>query len=119
MSGVKRLVNIGSGPHGLAMDEIDAQTNKQRIELGILPADLRARADAAVMEADAAQAALAAGMVTPENAIGVAMQARAEYDEIFLQAYKDAYIAEVVAENWKREMQINTNRRAAVLLLLH
>ncbi len=91
----------------------------ERIKLGILPEPLRVQADQAIREADEAQRELAAGNVTPESAIGVAMQSRAAYDDIFKRAYKDAYIAESVAEAWRNDMKQITRRRKAALLLLH
>ncbi len=91
----------------------------ERIKLGILPEPLRVEADQAIREADEAQRELAAGNVTPESAIGVAMQSRAAYDDIFKRAYKDAYIAESVAEAWRNDMKQITRRRKAALLLLH
>ena len=91
----------------------------ERIRLGILPAPLQAEALQAVREADEASRALAAKEVTPENAIAVAMQSRAAYDDVYLRAYKDAYIAEAVAERWKEDMKRITRRRKAIALLLN
>lgn len=91
----------------------------ERIKLGILPALAREEADQAVREAEEAQRELAAGNVTPESAIGVQMQARDNYDSVFKAAYKEAYIADAVAEAWRQDMKRANRRRKAAMLLLH
>lgn len=95
------------------------EEDRQRIELGILPPELEAVAEQAVSEAVAASTELAAGRVDAALAIGVAVQARQEYDRAYKQAYKGAYIAEVVAELWKQDVKRAQRRRAVALLLLH
>lgn len=95
------------------------EEDRQRIELGILPPEFEVIAQQAVSDAVAASTELAAGRVDAANAIGVAVQARQEYDMAYKQAYKGAYIAEVVAELWKEDIRRAQRRRAVALLLLN
>ena len=47
-----------------------------------------------------------------------AMEARELYEDIYRQAFQDAYIEDVVAEMWKADMLQMRNRMATILLLL-
>ena len=100
--------------------ERDRDELLERIRLGILPPELREEADAAVKEAVQASIGYTAGDVDGANALGVAMQARQEYEDAYRQAYKDAYVQSVVDELWAEDLRIAKRRRAAaILLLLH
>lgn len=102
--------------------EQDEDERRQRIELGILPPDLRVDADTAVIDAESAKANLASGRISTTDAIYQQMEARRRYEEAYKIAYKESYIAEVVAEHWKEEMRVakkSRNRKLAIALLLH
>lgn len=89
------------------------------LEEGRLPEELRQEADQAVAEAVNAAAELVAKRVEPENAIAVQMQARETYEEVFKQAYREEYVASIVAENWKADMRKMRRRRIKMLLLMN
>ena len=91
----------------------------ERIKLGILPADVREETLASVIEADSASRERAAGRIDDGEALLRAMEARAAYENAYRIAYKEAYIAEVVADLWREDMKRITRRRKAIALLLH
>lgn len=90
-----------------------------RIRLGILPPLIQAEADAAIEQAQEAAVAASVGAISPERQLYEAMEARRRYEDAYASVYKEAYIAAHVAERWREDMRKRTNRRKALLLLLH
>lgn len=95
------------------------EDDRQRIELGILPPIEKEEAIQAVNEAVQASTELMAGRIEAQNAVAVALQARMEYDDIYRRVYKDAYVAEIVAQLWEEDIRKTKRKKAAILLLLH
>ena len=91
----------------------------ERIRLGILPPEVREETLSAVIEADSASRERSAGRIDDGEALLRAMQAREAYDAAYRAVYKEAYIAEVVADLWREDMKRITRRRKAIALLLH
>lgn len=91
----------------------------ERIRLGILPPLAREEALDAVVAADHASRELAAGRIDAAAGLLAAMEAREAYENVYRAAHKEAYIAEVVAENFRQDMKRITRRRKAIALLLH
>ena len=100
-------------------DERDDQTLRERIELGILPAELGEDAADAIRMVSAAKSAFDKGRIDAGEQVRLALEAREAYEQVYKQAYKDAYVAEVVAELWREDMKRITRRRKAAVLLLH
>lgn len=92
---------------------------EERIRLGILPPEAKETALAAVVEADQAARQMAAGELSQSDALLRAMEAREVYENAYREVYKEAYIAEVVANLWREDMKRITRRRKAIALLLH
>lgn len=94
-------------------------TQAERVMLGILPPELDAIASSSVKDAHLASSELAAKNVTAENALAVSMQARQAFEDAYVKAFKEVYTAEMISKAWVERMKAETNRRAAMLLLLH
>ena len=99
--------------------ERDEDELEERIRLGILPPEARAKALEAVVDADQAARQLAAGEIDAPSALLAGLEAREAYESAFRAVYKEAYIAAVVAERWKDDMKRIARRRKAIALLLH
>lgn len=93
--------------------------DEERIRLGILPPEERIEADAAIRDVVDASVDLAMGRMDAPEALLVKMEARQRYEDIYRQAYEEAYIADIVSELWMADMKRAMRRRKAVLLLLH
>jgi hypothetical protein len=100
-------------------EEEELLTQAERVMLGILPPDLDAIAAESVKEAHLASIELAAQNVTAENALAVAMQSRQAFEDAYVKAFKEVYTSEMIAKAWTDRMKAETNRKAAMLLLLH
>jgi len=100
-------------------EEEELLTQAERVRLGILPPELDAIAAESVKEAHMASVELAAQNVTAENAIGVLMQSRQAFEDAYVKAFKEVYTSEMIAKAWADRMKAETNRKAAMLLLLH
>lgn len=84
--------------------------------LGVLPKHLQDQADALAAEAVHASSVM---KNDPKAGLLLALEARQAYDQIYRQAYKDAYIAEIASERWMQDVQRMKRRKAAAFLLLH
>lgn len=92
--------------------------DEERRRLGILPPEQQAQADMAVREVVQASVDVQRGESTGE-ALRLAMEARAAFEDAYRKALKDAYTEEFVAAQWELQISRERRRRAAVLLLLH
>lgn len=100
-------------------DERDEQTLRERIELGILPADLGEDAADAIRMVSAARTAFDQGRIDAGEQVRIALEAREAYEAVYREAYREAYVAEVVADLWRKNLERITRRRKAAALLLH
>ena len=99
--------------------DIENMEMLERIRLGILPPQERVEADEAVTAATNAANLREAHRIDDAEHLRLAMEARAAYENAYRTAYGEAYIAEVVAEQWRGDMKRMTRRKKAALLLLN